>query len=174
MKTKRLTLCALLTALALVLSIAEKWIPLGLIVPVPGIKLGLANVVTLFALTTLRKREAVAILLSRVTLASLFAGSVTGFLFSLFGGMLALLVMALLLRREGRWFSLLGISVAGAAAHNIGQIGAAMLWLGTTDVLGYLPLLLVSSVPMGLLTGIVCRSVLGHLNKIQILRQNAA
>lgn len=174
MKTKHLTLCAFLTALALVLSIAEKWIPLGLIVPVPGIKLGLANVVTLFALTTLRKREAVAILLCRVTLASLFAGSVTGFLFSLFGGMLALLVMALLLRGEGRWFSLLGISVAGAAAHNIGQIGAAMLWLGTTDVLGYLPLLLVSSVPMGLLTGIVCRSVLGHLNKIQILRQNAA
>ena len=174
MKTKRLTLCALLTALALVLSIAEKWIPLGLIVPVPGIKLGLANVVTLFALTTLRKREAVAILLSRVTLASLFAGSVTGFLFSLFGGFLALVVMTLLLRREGRWFSLLGISVAGAAAHNIGQICAAMLWLGTTDVLGYLPLLLVSSIPMGLLTGTVCRSVLGHLNKIEISQQNAA
>ncbi len=174
MKTKRLTLCALLTALALVLSIVEKWIPLGLLVPVPGIKLGLANVVTMFALTTLRKREAAAILLCRVTLASLFAGSVTGFLFGLLGGTFALVTMALLLRREGRWFSLLGISVAGAAAHNIGQICAAMLWLGTADVLGYLPLLLVSSIPMGLLTGTVCRSVLCHLNKIQFLQQNAA
>lgn len=169
-KSKRLALCALLTTLALVLSIAEKWIPLGLLVPVPGIKLGLANVVTLFALTALTKREALAILLCRVVLGSLFFGSVTGFLFSLVGGLCALLAMMVLLRREGSWFTLVGISIGGAAAHNIGQILAAILWLGSTDVLGYLPLLLVSSLPMGLLTGTVCRTVFAHFQKIHILR----
>ncbi|WP_087065622.1 Gx transporter family protein [Intestinibacillus massiliensis] len=168
MRIKRIALCGLFTSLALILSLVERMVPLNLVVPVPGIKLGLANVVTLFALTAMRKREASAILLCRVTLASIFAGSVTSFLFSLFGGFLALGVMALLLRREGRWFSLFGISVAGAAAHNIGQVCAAMLVLGTADVLGYLPLLLLTSIPMGLLTGLVCRTVLNHLKKIDI------
>lgn len=170
-RIRRLALCSLLTSLALVLSLVERWIPLNLMVP--GIKLGLANVVTLFALTMLRRREAAAILLCRVTLASIFAGSMPAFLFSLFGGFLALGIMALLLRGEGRWFSLLGISVAGAAAHNIGQICAAMLVLGTSDVLGYLPLLLLSAIPMGLLTGLVCRLVLGHLKKIEIFNYSA-
>lgn len=167
---KHLPLCALLTALALVLSIAEKWIPLGLLVPVPGVKLGLANVVTLFALTSLTKRETLAILLCRAALGSLFFGSVTGFLFSLTGGMFAFAAMTLLLRRAGRWFSIPGVSVGGAAAHNIGQVCAAMLWLGSADVLGYLPLLLISSIPLGLITGAVCQSALGHLKKIQILQ----
>ena len=167
MKIKRLTLCALLTALALVLSLAEKMIPLGLVVPVPGIKLGLANVVTLFALTALPRREAAAILLCRVTLGALFFGSVTGFLFSLTGGFFAFAVMALLLRVEGKWLSLVGVSIGGAAAHDIGQICAAVAWLGSADVVGYLPLLLVTAVPMGLLTGTVCGAVLGHLKKIQ-------
>lgn len=174
MQIKRITLCGLLTALALVLSLVERWIPLNLMVPVPGIKLGLANVVTLFALTTMRKREAAAILLCRVMLASIFAGSVTSFLFSLFGGFLSLGVMAILLRREGSWFTLYGVSVAGAAAHDIGQICAAMLVLGTADVLGYLPLLLLSAIPMGLITGLVCRTVLGHLKKIQLFAKNTA
>lgn len=169
MHVKRIALCGLLTSLAMVFALVERWIPLNLIVPVPGIKLGLANIVTLFALTTLRKREAAAILLCRVTLTSIFAGSITSFLFSLFGGFLALGVMALLLRREGSWFSLLGVSVAGAAAHDIGQIFAAMIVLGTTDVLGYLPLLLLSAIPVGMLTGMICKTVLGHLQKIQIL-----
>lgn len=168
MQIKRITLCGLLTALALVLSLVERWIPLNLVVPVPGIKLGLANIVTLFALTMMRKREASAILLCRVTLASIFAGSITSFLFSLFGGFLSLGVMTILLRREGSWFSLYGVSVAGAAAHDIGQICAAMLVLGTVDVLGYLPLLLLSAIPMGMITGLVCRTVLRHLKKIQL------
>lgn len=168
-KANRLTLCALLTTLALVLSLAEKWIPLGLLIPIPGIKLGLANIVTLFALTNLNMREAVSILLCRITIGSLFFGSVTGFLFSLVGGLFALLSMSLLLRKEGTWFSLFGVSIGGAAAHNIGQVIAAVFWLGSMDVFGYLPLLLLSSIPMGLLTGFVCSQVLGHIKKIQIL-----
>lgn len=168
MRIKRIALCGLLTSLALVLSLVERWIPLNLIVPIPGIKLGLANIVTLFALTTMRKREAVAILLCRVVLASIFAGSITSFLFSLFGGFLSLGVMAGLLRRQDSWFSFYGISAAGAAAHDIGQIVAAIIVLGTFDVLGYLPLLLISAIPMGLITGLLCKTVLEYLKQIQI------
>lgn len=166
MQPKKLTLCGMLTALAIVLSLAERLFPLDAIVPVPGVKLGLANVVTLFALTRLSVRDAVAILLCRVALSSLLMGSVTAFLFSLFGGLMALAVMGLLLRAEGKFCSVLGVSVAGAAAHNIGQIIAAVIWMKTGAVMAYLPLLLVMSVPLGLVTGLTAAIVLSHLQKI--------
>ncbi|MDR3766044.1 MAG: Gx transporter family protein [Butyricicoccus sp.] len=165
---KKIAQGGLLVAVALVLSLVEKMFPLQAVVPIPGIKLGLANVVTLFALTLLGTRAALAILLCRVTLASIFMGSITGFLFSLFGGLLALLVMRLLLLREGRWFSLVGVSIGGAAAHNIGQIGAAILTLGTLNVAAYLPLLLVSAIPMGVVTGLTASAVLNHWKKIRL------
>lgn len=168
MKSKQVALCGVLVAVALVLSLVEKMIPIQALIPVPGIKLGLANVVTVFALTRLRLREIISIILVRVTLASVFMGSITAFLFSLFGSLLAMAVMKLLFYGEGSCFSLAGISVAGAAAHNIGQIGAAVLVLGTTDVIGYLPMLLVVSIPMGLVTGLVCTVVLGHLNALHL------
>lgn len=168
MKTRTITTCGLLAALAVVLSLVERLFPLDAVVPVPGVKLGLANVVTLFALTRLSVREALAVMLCRVTIAALLMGSVSAFLFSLLGGLLSLAAMALLLRLEGRFCSLLGVSVAGAAAHNVGQIAAAMLWLKTTAVLTYLPFLLVMSVPLGLVTGLTCAVVLSHLKKIDL------
>lgn len=167
MKAKQIALCGVLVAVALVLSLVEKMIPIQVLIPIPGMKLGLANVVTVFALTRLRVRETLAILLVRVTLASVFMGSVTAFLFSLFGGLLAMVVMKMLLYGQDRYFSLVGISIAGAAAHNIGQISAAVLVLGTINVVGYLPFLLLVSIPMGLVTGLVCTAVLGHLERIQ-------
>lgn len=167
MKIKKLTLCGLLTALAIVLSLAERLFPLDAVIPVPGVKLGLANVVTLFALTRLHPREAFAILVCRVGLSSLLMGSVTGFLFSLSGGLLSLLVMWALLKSEGRFCSLLGVSVAGAAAHNVGQMIAAIFWMGTNAVIAYLPFLLVMAVPLGLVTGLTCAAALTHLKKIK-------
>lgn len=164
---KKIAQGGLLVAVALVLSLIEKMFPLQAVVPIPGIKLGLANVVTLFALTVLGTRRAVVIVLCRVTLAAIFMGSITGFLFSLFGGLLALFVMRVLLLREGTWFSLVGVSIGGAAAHNIGQIFAAILTLGTVDVVGYLPLLLLSAIPMGFVTGLTASAVLDHLKKIR-------
>ena len=151
-RSKELAVCGMLTALAIILSIVERMFPLDAIIPIPGVKLGLANVVTLFALT----------------LASLLMGSVTAFLFSLFGGLLALFAMWALLHAEGKFCSLLGVSVAGAAAHNIGQIAAAVLWMKTTAVLAYLPYLLLMSVPLGLVTGLVCAVVLTHMKKIDL------
>lgn len=166
MRTKKLALCGLLTALAIVLSLAERLFPLDAVVPVPSVKLGLANVVTMFALTRLRPREACAILFCRVSLSSLLMGSVTAFLFSLNGGLLSLAAMWALLRAEGRFCSLLGVSVAGAAAHNVGQVAAAVVWMKTAAVVTYLPFLLVMSVPLGLITGLTCSAALAHLKKI--------
>ena len=157
-RSKELAVCGMLTALAIILSIVERMFPLDAIIPIPGVKLGLANVVTLFALTRLGLRDSLAVVVVRVTLASLLMGSVTAFLFSLFGGLLALFAM----------WALLGVSVAGAAAHNIGQIAAAVLWMKTTAVLAYLPYLLLMSVPLGLVTGLVCAVVLTHMKKIDL------
>ena len=95
-KTRELTLCAVLAALALALSYMESFFPLALIVPLPGVKLGLANIVTLYALYAIGFPSALAILLVRCTLGALFAGNASALLFSLLGGLSALLVMALL------------------------------------------------------------------------------
>ena len=151
--TKKLALAAVLTALALGLSTLENLFPVSLLVPLPGIKLGLANIVTVFALYRLGAPFALAILVARCLLGAMFAGNVSALLFSLMGGVLAMLVMILL--RRAKRLSVYGVSIAGAAAHNIGQICAAMLVLGGTAVLGYLPALLGGSLVTGVLTGFV-------------------
>ena len=151
--TKKLALCAVLTALALGLSTLESLFPVSVLVPLPGIKLGLANIVTVFALYRLGDIPALAILIARCLLGAMFAGNASALLFSLMGGVLAMLTMIVL--RRGRGLSVYGVSIAGAAAHNIGQICAAMVVLGGTAVLGYLPVLLGVSLITGTLTGFV-------------------
>lgn len=151
--TKKLALCAVLTALALGLSTLESLFPVSVLVPLPGIKLGLANIVTVFALYQLGDIPALAILIARCLLGAMFAGNASALLFSLMGGVLAMLTMIVLRRVRG--LSVYGVSIAGAAAHNIGQICAAMVVLGGTAVLGYLPVLLGVSLITGTLTGFV-------------------
>ena len=168
-KARRIALCGVLTALALALSLAERMIPIQMLIPIPGVKLGLANVVTMFALLFLKPRDAYAILLCRVCLAAIFAGSVTSFLFSLLGGLLALTTTWVLLRWKDQVFTMFGISAAAAAMHDIGQFLAAILVMGTTDVVAYLPLLLVSAIPMGLLTGAIIQVLSTHLKAIHFM-----
>lgn len=151
--TKKLALCAVLTALALGLSTLESLFPVSVLVPLPGIKLGLANIVTVFALYRLGDIPALTILIARCLLGAMFAGNASALLFSLMGGVLAMLTMIVLRRVRG--LSVYGVSIAGAAAHNIGQICAAMVVLGGTAVLGYLPVLLGVSLITGTLTGFV-------------------
>ena len=151
--TKQLTLCALLTAMALALSYLENLFPLSLAIPVPGVKLGLANIVTVFALWALGPGQTLLILLARCFLGSLFAGNMNALIFSLLGGLCALGTMVFLSRRRG--LSLYGVSVGGAAAHNCGQIAAAVLTLGSAAPLYYLPVLLAVSLLTGGLTGLV-------------------
>ena len=158
MKTKQLTTGAILAALALALSYVEGMFPLP--VPLPGFKLGLANIVTLFALYTLGAPSALAILLVRVLLGAMFAGNASALIYSLLGGFAAMAVMIALSRARG--LSVYGVSIGGAAAHNIGQVAAAMLTLGNAAPTAYLPVLLVVAVFSGALTGLICSLLLGR------------
>ena len=160
--TKQLTLCALLTAMALALSYLENLFPLSLAIPVPGVKLGLANIVTVFALYALGPGEALLILLARCFLGALFAGNMNALVFSLLG------TMVLLSRR--RALSIYGVSVGGAAAHNCGQIAAALLTLGSTAPLYYLPVLLAVSLLTGGLTGLASACLFRGLRHTDLMK----
>lgn len=163
--TKQLILCALLTAMALALSYLENLFPLALAIPIPGVKLGLANIVTVFALYALGPAQALMILTARCLLGAMFAGNANALLFSLLGGFAAMLAMILLVRLER--FSVYGVSIGGAAAHNCGQMAAAVLTLGSAAPLYYLPVLLAVSLAAGALTGLVAGSLfqaLEHTN----------
>ena len=151
MKPKRLAELAVLTAVSLIIFIIELQIPNPF--PIPGVKLGLANIVTVYALYALGASSALAILVVRCLLGSLFAGNASALLFSLLGGLAAMLVM-IALHALPR-LSVYGVSVGGAAAHNCGQVAAAMLTLGSAAPLAYLPFLLLVSVFTGALTGFV-------------------
>ena len=162
-KAKQVSLCAVMIALALALSYTERFIPLQLVIPLPGIKLGLANIVTLVALYIFKTKYAYMILIPRCILGAVFGGGITGLLFSLWGGVLALAVMAQ--AKKCRLFSVYGVSILGAAAHNIGQILASMVLMNSVYIGSYLPYLLVVAVFTGLVTGGACAGVLAVLPK---------
>lgn len=164
-RTRKLTLCAVLISLALVLSYVERFFPLQMAVPLPGIKLGLANIVSLIALYLLGAKRAYAILAVRCILGSIFGGSVTSLLFSMSGGSLAMLVMAG--ARRLPFLSIYGVSILGAAAHNIGQICAAMLLMHSIYIGAYLPYLLAISIVTGFATGAAGAGVLRVLAKMR-------
>lgn len=151
MTARRMARYALLTALAMVLSWLESMIPVS--AAAPGVKLGLTNLVVLFALYRMGLREAAVISLVRVGLVSITFGNAYSFAYSLAGAVLSLAVIALL-RRTGR-FSILGVSIAGGVSHNLAQILVAMAALGTARLAWYLPALLVSGTAAGVAVGAV-------------------
>lgn len=161
MKAKQLTLCALLTAIALTIFVAEAQIPP--IVPVPGMKLGLANVVTVYAMFALGPGDTLMILLCRIFLGSLFAGGST-FFYSLAGGLLCYLAM-LLLRKVLTEKQLWVCGAIGAIFHNIGQMGAAILIARTPQLILYLPVLLITGIAAGAFTGLAAQLLLERVGK---------
>ena len=163
-KTKRLTLCAVLVALALALSYTERFIPLQMIVPLPGVKLGLANIVTLIALYLLGPKVAFAILIPRCIFGAVFGGGITGLAFSMIGGLLAMATMSL--TRRIPFFSIYGVSILGAAAHNVGQILAAMVLMNSIYIGAYLPYLLFVALFTGFATGAAGAGVLRSLKAV--------
>jgi heptaprenyl diphosphate synthase len=162
--SRKLALAAMLTAVAAVLGVLERFLPLQALVPLPGVKLGLANIVTLFALFFLDIKTTLAIVVARCILGALMSGGPTGFLFSLSGSLLALFAMALFKVCYNRVFSLYGISMAGAAAHNIGQVLCAMAILGDPAILSYLPTLLFSGLATGALTAAAAAPLLKRMS----------
>ena len=157
-KTRQIAQCSVFIALALVLSYIERFIPLQMFIPLPGIKLGLANIVTLVALYLLGKGSAVTILVLRCVLGAVFGGGITGLMFSLTGGIFSVAVMAMV--RRVPCFSIYGVSILGAAAHNVGQICAAMVLMQSVYIIGYLPYLLLVGLFTGFATGSAAAGIL--------------
>ncbi len=156
---------AVLTAAALIIFIIEAQIPP--LVPVPGVKLGLANIITLVAVYLLSRKEAGLVLLMRVILGSMFAGSPSTFIFSAFGGLLAWFVMCFFKERiaENRiWL----ISVFSAIAHNLGQILVCVFVVKTPGILVYLPVLIASGIITGTFTGFAAMYLISAIRKIKL------
>ena len=154
MRVRALAQSALLAAVALTIFVLEAQIPLPL--PVPGLKLGLCNIVTLFALCRLGRGWSLAIVLTRIVLGNLAMGQVMAMLYALAGGLLSFCVMALIFRRLGQ--DLLWVTGAfGGLAHNLGQMAVAVLVTSTPALLAYLPVLLLCGILTGAFTGLCAR-----------------
>ena len=149
--TERVATLGVLTAVALVLTYVETVITMG--IRLPGVKLGLCHLVTLFALYRMKTADVWLTGLVRVSLSALLFGNAMIFLYGGMGTLCSLAVMLLL--RKCRYFSAVGVSVAGGAAHNIGQIICAALLLETGGLAWYLPFLLVAGTLSGVITGIL-------------------
>jgi heptaprenyl diphosphate synthase len=166
MKLKELSKIALLTAVALIIFVVEAQIPVP--VPVPGVKLGLSNVVTLFAIYTIGRKKAMIVLILRIVLGSLITGQVAAMAFSLAGGLVCYIVMCVVYQFVSErqiWV----VSVFGAIGHNLGQIVVAALVVGTASVVFYLPILIVSGIITGLFTGLCAQYLYKHLKKLNMI-----
>jgi heptaprenyl diphosphate synthase len=150
-KTKKLAFLALTISFAMVLSYLESRIPT--FVAIPGIKVGLANIAVIFALYKFGIKEAITISLLRVFLISLLFGSPVSLIYSLSGAMLSLMCMILLEKLTP--LTKVGVSVVGGIMHNVGQIIAASIMLGTNVVVYYLPFLVLSGTVAGVAVGVV-------------------
>ena len=163
MKTKKLVLLALLTAIALTVFMIEAQIPSP--VPVPGVKLGLANIVTVFAVFAIGPREGAAVLFCRVFLGAVFAGNFSTIFYSAAGGLLSILTTVALKRivtRKQLWV----VGALAAIAHSVGQMAAAIAISGTPELAVYLPVMIVVSIITGLFTGLCAQFLLNRGDKL--------
>lgn len=163
---KRMVFIALFIAIALTLNYFERFIPIA--ITIPGVKLGLANVVSLVALSLLTLPEVLTIVILRTLLGAMFYGSISALMFSMAGGILSLLGMWLLMRTKLRDMSLIGISIFGAVCHNVGQVTVAVLILKSSAIYSYLPILLVSSLVTGVLIGVVAQRTIPYLQSAHL------
>lgn len=156
---KKVSQVALLATLALIFSYVEMLIPYS--VGVPGIKLGIANIVVLIALYTYDFKTAFSVNIIRILMAGLLFNGFFGAIYSLSGGILSLLVMYLLKKTDK--FSIVGVSMCGAVFHNLGQLTVAALIVQSPKLFLYFPLLLFSGIITGILMGIICHTIYSHI-----------
>lgn len=159
---KKVAYSAILVALAMIFSYVEVLIPFHF--GIPGIKLGLANLVVVIALYLLKPSQAFDISVARIVLVSFLFGSMSSLLYSLTGGILSFVVMLFLKRIKG--FSVIGISIAGGVSHNVGQLLAAAVVVENMSVFYYMPVLLIAGLITGMLIGIVAKRVCKHLRVV--------
>ena len=156
-KTRKMTLLANFLAIAIVLNIIESAIP---VIPVPGAKLGFANVVTLIVLYVYSFKDSSILTIARVLLVSLLSGKLLGpvFYMSISGAILAILAMGFF--KKTNFFGILGVSVLGAVVHCIGQVIGGYFVIGSTAIVLYLPIMLFLSIPAGVVTGLIAQRFL--------------
>ena len=163
MKTKKLTTMALLCAIALTIFMVGAQIPS--LVPLPGVKLGLANIVTVFAVFALGPKEGAAVLFVRIFLGAVFAGNFSSFLYSAAGGACAIGVTILLrkiLKDSQMWVA----GSVGAVAHSVGQMAMAVAVTGTPALAVYLPVMIAISIVTGLFTGLCAQFLVNRGGKL--------
>ena len=161
--TGRITRLALFTAIALTIFLVEAQLPAA---PIPGVKLGLANIVTVYVLFTLGPGDAALVLAARVFLGAVFSGQMMTLLYSAAGGVLSWCVLCLLRRLLGREQLWLASPVA-AIFHNLGQLLAAAAVMGTWTVLAYLPYLVLAGAVAGLFTGVAAQALMNRLDRLK-------
>lgn len=163
-KVKNIAFYGMMIALAFIFSYLESFIPINALIPIPGVKLGLANVVVLFALYTMKFRDALVIAVIRIFLAGLLFGNPMTIAYSFVGGMLSLVVMALVKKTK---LSIMGVSMLGGICHNIGQLLVAVVLTETVRIAYYLPVLLISGMVTGLLMGFAAKLVVDKVNIVK-------
>lgn len=162
--TRKMVLLSLLVSQALVLHVIERMIPVP--VPVPGIKLGLANLISMFTIIIFGWKEAMLVVFLRTILGSFFGGGISSFLYSFTGGIISTIAMALLYKYGRNIFSIVAISVVGAVFHNIGQILIASMVVKNMNLFFYLPVLLVAAVITGIFIGFTVQFTMKPLKTI--------
>ena len=161
-KTRKITTLGLLTAIALTIFMVEAQIPS--VIPLPGVKLGLSNIVTVFTVFALSPGDGILVLAARIFLGAVFAGNFSTIFYSGAGGLCAIAVTILLrkiLQKNQLWIA----GCLGAIAHSAGQMAMAMLLLGTPSVIVYLPVMIIISIITGLFTGL-CAQFLVNRGKL--------
>lgn len=161
MKAKKTALFGMMVALAFTFSYLESLIPFDF--AIPGVKLGLANLVVVVALYVMKPGEAFAIAVIRIFLAGLTFGNLYSLAYSLCGGLLSFAVMYLVRKTK---LSVIGVSMLGGICHNIGQIAVAAVIMETARIVYYLPVLLIAGLVTGLLLGLVSKLIIDRLSRI--------
>ena len=159
MNTKKVAQLGVLTTLALALSYLESLIPV--LVGIPGVKLGLANLVVVFMLYRMTVKDALLVSVMRILLAGFMFGNLMSIAFSLAGALFSIGAMWLLKRLKG--FSIVGVSIAGGCMHNFGQLCVAMFVVQTSRLIYYFSVLMISGIVTGLLIGILVELILKHM-----------
>lgn len=167
MDTKKIAKLSMLLAISVTLGVLDSFIPIlsGII---PGIKLGLANIVILFAIYEYSFKDALVLSILRVFLVGILRTGLFSmtFFFSLFGAILSLISMSLV--KKYTKLSVVGVSIVGAIFHSIGQIIIAIIFLSNINILYYLPVLLISSLVTGILVGMCSDKLISYYNKIYV------
>ena len=160
---KRVAYCAMLSALAMIFGYVEALIPVNF--GIPGVKLGLANLVIVVALYLLPTHQVLFIQIARIILVSFLFGNLSMMIYSLAGGLLSFLVMSLLKKAGG--FSVIGVSIAGGVTHNIGQLIVAMLVVQNMKIAYYASVLMIAGLITGGLIGMLAQRIQLHMNQDQ-------